>query len=125
MAVVRTNIVAGREVEVTGRYWGVLASVLTRGLVSGGLVWATCNVGWVAVGEWHARQRTEESLAQAIRWDPSHGAYAAARGPSPPAAKAGSGRVASIVVPSLTSTVRLEARTMAVPLRANTLRLPP
>ena len=79
MAVVRTNIVAGREVEATGRFWGVLASVLTRGLVSGGLVWATCNVGWVAVGEWHARQRTEESIERAIQWDPNHGGYTAAR----------------------------------------------
>jgi len=79
MAVVRTNIVAGREVEATGRFWGVLASVLTRGLVSGGLVWATCNVGWVAAGEWHARQRTEESLEKAMRFDPGNGAHAAAR----------------------------------------------
>ena len=66
MAVVRTNIVAGREVEATGRFWGVLASVLTRGLVSGGLVWATCNVGWVAAGEWGCRCSISESSAEQV-----------------------------------------------------------
>ena len=79
MAVVRNNIVAGREMEAAGRLWGVLVGVLARGLVSVGLMWAACVLGREAVGEWHARKRTEESLEKAIRWDPSNGAYYAGR----------------------------------------------
>ena len=79
MAVARTDVVAEARVEAAGRDWGAFVCVLARGLVSAGLLWAVCSVGWITMGEWYARQQTEESLARAIGWDPTNATHYAAR----------------------------------------------